>query len=348
MPAHRVPAGEQISFTNGFHEHDPSENQQLAEQENMKDDVGGLDNQGFTPDIEDEQEGTEGWSDSDEASLTTFNRSNTYTVKRERKRERVSDLRDPRDLLDSENLKKDHRVLPFPLCRDLNCPHQKGRGLPAPPGFPQGLSAPLHHSFGAHSSFFSSSLYGPSPYSWPSSSPSSLPQKLSQSSSSPSTLPIKTSASRSHSPSLPPFYPVVTLPKSQRRSSSMASIKTSISMRKTSLTGKASSLFLCWGRRKSKETPESFQMTPPPSRSNYSCTSSCSCSTCSCSSCSSSLHLQMPPQPQTYPHPRRQQRHWYRCDLTCFIVSAFVALSCAGIAALILYLHLFAWPSAQI
>ena len=115
MPAHRVPAGEQISFTNGFHEHDPSEKQQLAEQENMKDDVGGLDNQGFTPDIEDE----EGSSDSDEASLTTFNRSNTYTVKRERKRERVSDLRDPRDLLDSENLKKDHRVLPFPLCRDL-------------------------------------------------------------------------------------------------------------------------------------------------------------------------------------------------------------------------------------
>ena len=157
MPAHRVPAGEQISFTNGFHEHDPSENQQLAEQENIKDDVGGLDNQGFTPDIEDE----EGSSDSDEASLTTFNRSNTYTVKRERKRERISDLRDPRDLLDSENLKKDHRVLPFPLCRDLNCPHQKGRGLPAPPGFPQGLSAPWHHSFGAHSSFFSSLFISP-------------------------------------------------------------------------------------------------------------------------------------------------------------------------------------------
>ena len=36
MPAHRVPTGEQINFTNGFHEHDPSEKQQLAEQESMK------------------------------------------------------------------------------------------------------------------------------------------------------------------------------------------------------------------------------------------------------------------------------------------------------------------------
>ena len=336
MPAPRVLVGEPTSFTRrGLDEH-PVANHQSIEHQSVKEELGGLVNEGFSPDIEDEE-----FSHVE----TTFNRSNTYTVNRERKRERVSDLRGPRELLDSGYL-RDHRALPFPLCRDPNCPHQKERGLPAPPGFPQGFSAPWQHPFGAQSPFFSSSFYGPSPYSWHSSSPSSLPLKLSQSSSSPSTLPIKTSvpASRSHSPSLPPSYPVVTLPRSQRRASSLASIKTSISMRKTSVIGKASSFFLCWGCSKDKQKPESFQMTLPPSRSNTSCTSSCSCSTCSCSSCSSSLHLQMPPQPQTYPPQWEHQRHWYRCDLTCFIVSAFVALSFAGIAALILYLHLFSWP----
>lgn len=365
MPASRVPVGEPSSLTSRGDEKDPIASQQWKEQHSVKEELDGLVNEGFTADFEDEEavsvdqigagrdrngEKVHVVSDDEFPHLeTTFNRSNTYTVNRERKRERVSHLRDPMDLHDSGYF-RDHRALPFPLCRDPNCPHQRERGLPAPPGFPQGPSAPWQHPFGPHSSFFASSFYGPSPYSWQSSSPSSgLPLKLSQSSSSPSTLPIKTSvpASRSHSPSLPPFYPVVTLPRSQRRASSLASIKTSISMRKTSFTGKVSPLFLCWGRSKDKQTPESFQMTLPPSRSNSSCTSSCSCSTCSCSSCASSLHLQLPPQPEIYPHQQKQQRHWYRCDLTCFIVSAFVALSFAGIAALILYLHLFSWPIVQ-
>ena len=354
MPAPRVPV---------------DANHQWRNNHNMKEQVGGLVNEGFSTDIEDEEEEREIFNDVDPVSEdrirtgddrnseivhavpdeefshveTTFNRSNTYTVNRERKRERVSHLRDPGEPLDSGYL-KDHRALPFPLCRDPNCPHQKERGLSAQPGF----FAPWQHPFGAHSSF-SSSFFGPSPYSWHSSSPSSLPLKLSQSSSSPSTLPIKISmpASRSHSPSLPPSYPVVTLPRSQRRASSLANIRTSISTRKTSIIGKVSSLIRSWGCSKDEQSPGSFQMTLPPSRSDTSCTSSCSCSTCSRSSCSSSLHLQMLPQPQTYPSQREQERHWYRCDLTCFIVSAFVALSFAGIAALVLYLHLFSWPIVQ-
>ena len=359
MPAPRVPFGELKSFPRRGQDDDlATATGQWTEHQRTKEELGGLVNEGFSADIEDEeaerdyvgavsveQIGTADAVPDEEFSQveTTFNRSNTYTVNRERRRERMSDLRDPRELVDSGYL-KDHRALPFPRCRDPNCPHQKERGLPAPPVFPQGFSAPWQHPF--HSSFFSSSFYGgPSPYSWHSSSPSSLPLKLPQSSSSPSTLPIKTS--RSHSPSLPPSYPVVTLPRSQRRASSLVNIRTSFSTRKTSIVGKVSSLFRSWGCSKDKQSPGSFQMTLPPSRSDTSCTSSCSCSTCSCSSCSSSLHLQMPPQPQTYPRQREKERYWYRCDLTCFIVSALVALSFAGIAALVLYLHLFSWPIVQ-
>ena len=297
------------------------------EQVIVKKDSYGLINEGFAMEIR-EEEGNlvpssrdnygnvEKVTDNDfPKSETKFNRSNTYTVlKKGRRKESFSSPRYNRELVILDN-PGHQRGSSLGTCRDPKCPHQGERGLPAPPGFPQ------------PSPFFSSSLCGPSPCSWQPSSPTSLPPQLSDYSSA-STLSWKTSRPQSPSPSL--SYPVVTLPRSQRRASSLERLKTSASTRRTSISDKVTDLFLCG---KDRETPESFQMTlPHSSRSNSSCSSSCSCST------SSSLQLPTPPKNSL------GQTKWCRCDLTCFIISAFVSLSLAGIAALLLYLHLFAWP----
>ena len=129
-------------------------------------------------------------------------------------------------------------------------------------------------------------------------------------------------------------YPIVTLPRSQRKKNN--------TLNRTSIFGNIFS-------KPSELTPSypgySESKPRPPSCSS----SSCSCNSSSLSSCSTCYDMedlslfQYPMVPQEFKRRRsRSSKYLPKCDLTCYVITSFVLLSFAGLAAVFLYFYLFA------
>ena len=125
-------------------------------------------------------------------------------------------------------------------------------------------------------------------------------------------------------------YPIVTLPRSQRKRNS--------TLNRASIFG---NIFA----KPSEVSPGFSESKPRPP----SCSSSCSCSSSSLSSCSSCFDMdelpifQYPYMHQEYKRSRRKSSKYLpKCDLTCYVITSFVLLSFAGLAAVFLYFYLFA------
>lgn len=138
-----------------------------------------------------------------------------------------------------------------------------------------------------------------------------------------------------NSPSLSASYPIVTLPRSQRKKNQIQ---------------RPTVLGTFFGKPNLTSTSISMESMLKPPPSNSSC-SSCSCSGSSCSACSSCYDIpdnivslaQYPfLRERILKNTRRRIRKFPKCDMTCYLITSFVLLCLVGIAATFIYFYLFA------
>jgi len=233
----------------------------------------------------------------------------------------------------------------FSLPRVILSKHSQPRRstTPSSPGHKSHRSSSFHYSKSPYPFAFpnpTSTIYLPNTFTPPGSSGPSSPSTAPLPSypwhlynSPPSNLSISSS------------YPIVTLPRSIRKSSKKSTPRSSSSSQ-SYLSN------LCHKKRSKPKTPPVpiFYMKPkfsaPPSPSS---SSSCSCTSSSCSSCNSSIDIPMDPRsPYAFtqdthyrPAPGKTHPCMPRCDATCYVITSFILVSMAGLAALLLYLYLF-------
>lgn len=194
------------------------------------------------------------------------------------------------------------------------------------------------HSFKTNA-FYSHYERNPYPFAFPNPTSSMYLPSISRSDSSgpptPSTAPLPPYPWHlyNNSPinlSMTSNYPIVTLPRSERR-------------------GQKSSRVQKLNRPASKDSV--LYMKKKYANQAPSSSSSCSCTSSSCSSCSSCVDIPMELRPPSYTfathdtklrlHRRKRCPCLPRCDFTCCVLTSFILITLAGLAAMFFYLYLF-------
>jgi len=213
-------------------------------------------------------------------------------------------------------------------------------------------ASPSDHKSSKSNSFHNQYSRNPYPFAFPNPTssmylPSSTPSQ-SSGPPTPSTAPLPPYPWHLYNSttnlSISSDYPVVTLPRSERKKN-----------KKSKSTSSSTSHFtkLCCvktNRPPVPTPPPIFFMKPKFSARPPSPSSSCSCTSSSCSSCSSCINIPVDPRaPYAFtqdirrrPIPQKRKCAWLpRCDATCCVITSFILVTMAGLAALLLYLYMF-------